>query len=139
MPAVPWIQGPLDDIRDDGGLGLALVAGIAVAARLASRDRHRLLALCRPGLYLTAIAIAVIVLRHGLIAIMTIVFLTGMFVSGPVLAIPIGMVAGAVAVIRNVFAVVKTAESEVIGRPVYRDEAPALWQLIDGWRTGLAR
>jgi Zn-dependent protease with chaperone function len=101
-------------------LGLGLVVGISLAGALARINRVLLVALFIPGLYLTNLALIVLVLLHGLLALASLTFVASL-VRIPLLALGLlviagGTVCGILAMIRTSFRVVRRARATVSGR-----------------------
>ncbi len=117
-----------------GAAGLGFLGLIAVAAFAARSNRKLLVALFRPGLYLTALVISVLILAHAVIAIAVIYYgetaLINRIHSGILLAIAIGAITGVTAVARSAFRVVQKAETVAVGHEVLPTEAPILWNHI---------
>jgi Zn-dependent protease with chaperone function len=111
-----------------GAFVLALLVLIWAAGAAASSSREALLVVFRPGLYLTAVSLVLLVLAHG--AIVIAVVLRFFRPIGFLLAIGVGALAGAVAIVRSVFSVVRKAESHVIGFIVPEDAGPRLWSHV---------
>jgi len=118
-----------------GGGGLVLLGGIALAGAAARRDRLRLLALFRPGLYVTAAVVTGLIVIHALIA--TVVLIGGVKAIAPGVplifggAILAGALAGIRAVPRAVFGAVREARVFAFGGPVTRQDAPDLWRQVE--------
>lgn len=117
------------------GIGLALLLLIRLAGTVAKGDRTTLLWIFKPGLYLTAAVLVGLVLTHAALAIGTIYYgeaaLVGRVHFGILLAIGIGAILGAFAIIRHSFAILHNATTEAIGISLSRADAPALWAAID--------
>lgn len=116
--------------------GLLLVAGIHLAARGAARDRQRLVRLFSPGLYVTLAAVLVLTCAHAVLAIVALYYgeswLLGRVHVGIIAGIALGALLGLLAVYRGVTSVAHRAETSVFGEVVSREEAPRLWQHVDG-------
>jgi Zn-dependent protease with chaperone function len=113
-----------------GIAGVVLAGAIAAAGALAASSRERLLLLFRPGLYLTAAWLVVLVLLHAaiLIAVVYLLFRA----QGFVLSIGLGAVLGVVAMVKGLFTLVRRGEVRVFGVRVLPEDAPRLWDRING-------
>jgi Zn-dependent protease with chaperone function len=118
-----------------GAGGLVLLAAIATAAAAARTDRRLLLALFRPGLYVTATVVTGLIAVHAVIA--TIALFAGvqavlpgtpMLFGGVILA---GALAGVRAVGRALFGALRDRRIFVFGGHVTRKQAPELWRLVE--------
>lgn len=117
-------------------LGLAVIAAITLAGRLARRRRMILLVLFRPGLYATVLAVAGLMVLHAGLVIAAIYYGGSVF-SGkifPVLMIAIGFGAlvGIARMLPAAFSIVRRMELRVLGKPITRRQAPSLWKEISG-------
>jgi len=119
-----------------GVVGLALVVFIRVAGGLARNSRNLLVALFRPGLYLTALVLIGLVLLHAAVAMGAIYYgesaLVGRIHVGVIAAIGFGALAGVVAIARGTFSLVRKARTFVVGKALTREQAPQLWHRIEG-------
>lgn len=117
-----------------GVSGLGWLGIIAAAGRLARRRRRMLLAVFRPGLYLTGAFLVVLIAVHGILAVTAVYLgeaaLIGRIHVGVILAIAGGVLLGVGAVGRATFSVVKTVSMTVVGRRLAPQESPALWALV---------
>jgi Zn-dependent protease with chaperone function len=124
-------------------LGLALLVLIAIAGRIASLNRGFLIALFGPGLYLTVIALSVLIILDG---IMT----SGALYYGPasllgsirlkviVLIGGIGILAasgvGAILIVQTTWKALKPPKTSFIGKSLPPTVYPQLW----GWISEIA-
>ncbi len=108
--------------------GAVLIVLIGAAGAAATNSRELLVALFRPGLYLTAVSLVILVLAHGGIAIA--VVLRFQRSVGLVVVVGAGALVGVTAIIGGVFSVVRKAEIHVIGVAVLPEEAPRLWSYV---------
>jgi Zn-dependent protease with chaperone function len=115
--------------------GVVLLLLIALAGRLARRNRVLLLLVFKPGLYLTVAIVTCLIVVHAVLATATIYYvesaLFGIIHVGVILAIALGAIGGVVAIARSTFAALKKAETIAIGKTVSREDAPRLWQTIE--------
>lgn len=118
-----------------GAVGVILLVAIRLAGSLSRTNRRLLLFVFKPGLYLTAVALIVVVLVHASIAMAAIYYgesaLIGRIHVGIIAMIGLGALGGVIAISRNVFSLVSKARTIAIGKAVSRTEAPALWQRVD--------
>jgi Zn-dependent protease with chaperone function len=119
-----------------GGFGVLLLICIRMAGFLARSNRHVLLWTFKPGLYLTGLALIVLVIIHAGIAMGAIYYgesiLIGrihVFIIG---GIGLGAFIGIAAIGRNIFALVTKAKTFAIGKAIDRSEQPELWNHVDG-------
>lgn len=119
-----------------GVVGLSLLLLIRLAGGLARSSRTLLVALFRPGLYLTALFLIGLILVHAAVAIAAIYYgesaLVGRIHVGVIAAIGLGALAGVWAMSRSTFSLVRKAQTFVIGKTLTREQAPQLWKQIDG-------
>lgn len=118
-----------------GAVGLVLLLGIWVGGSLARSNRRLLLYVFKPGLYLTAIALIGLVVTHAGVAMTAIYYGESMLLGRVhvfvILAIGLGALVGVLGIARNAFALVRKAQTVVIGKTMARPEAPVFWQRID--------
>jgi Zn-dependent protease with chaperone function len=118
-----------------GGVGLALLLGIHLAGWAARTNRQLLLCLFKPGLYLTAVVLLGLILVHAAVAMATIYYGESALIEAVhiqlVGVIGLGALLGIAMIARNVFTLVRKAQTFVIGMPVTRQQAPMLWQRVD--------
>lgn len=118
-----------------GALGLVLLLAIRVAGSAARNRRRLLLYLFKPGLYLTAVILVVLVLIHAALAIGAIYYgesaLIGRIHIGIIAAIGLGALAGVIVIARNMFSLVRKAQTFVIGVNLPQSEAPQLWTRVE--------
>jgi Zn-dependent protease with chaperone function len=118
-----------------GVAGLGLLLMIRLAGSVAARSRTVLLNAFRPGLYITALGVIGLIAVHGALAVVTLYYLegtlTGRIHTGVIIAIGMGALAGVLAVARSTFAVVKPAETEVIGMRIDRAAGRQLYQRVE--------
>lgn len=116
-------------------LGLALVAGIAVAGRMARNRRDLLWRLFTPGLRFTVYGLIFLIIVHAALVMTTIWYgestLTGRVHLYVILAVGAGALTGISSMSRAAFSVVQRASSSVMGRPVSRAEHPELWRSVE--------
>jgi Zn-dependent protease with chaperone function len=113
-----------------GAGGLMLLVTIAVAGRVAQTDRHRLLAVFRPGLQVTAVSATALIVVHAIIALACLVAVARL-PGFAVLAILAGASSGVMAVARGIFGAVRPIEVSVLGRRIGRAQAPDLWRCVE--------
>jgi Zn-dependent protease with chaperone function len=115
--------------------GLGLVALIFVAGVAARRSRQVLLRIFKPGLYITACVLIVLVVVHAAIAIAVVYYgESGLFnVVHPAIlfGIGVGALSGALAIAKHTFGVVQSATAEVVGHAIGRTDAPELWARVE--------
>jgi len=118
-----------------GMAGLAMVLTLWLMGVMARAGRSLLLYLFKPGLYLTALAVIVLVVLHGVIATSALYYVESTLIErvhfGIILAIGLGAGYGVLTIAQNVFRLVKNASTVVIGVTVDRKNGPRLWQRID--------
>ena len=115
-------------------VGLSLLAGIYLAARLAGSNRVLLVAVFSPGLKF------VLLILFGLILVQGAIFVYGLFIgesyaiqrvhTGLIAAVGIGALVGAFGMIRAGLSISKRARSIAIGKSVSETEQPELWGLV---------
>jgi Zn-dependent protease with chaperone function len=115
--------------------GIALVAGIAIAGSLARSSRWLLLAIFKPGLYLTVSALSLVVVIDAVL-LCTALYYGESALIGRVHYVLIGtMILGALVGVAEMmsatFKAVGKAQTDAVGQAVTRDNAPALWRTID--------
>jgi Zn-dependent protease with chaperone function len=119
-----------------GVVGLALLLLIRLAGGLARNNRNLLVALFRPGLYLTALILIGLIVVHAAVAMAAIYYgesaVVGRIHVGVIAAIGLGALAGVLAMARSTFSLVRKAQTFVIGKTLTRDQAPQLWKQIEG-------
>lgn len=119
-----------------GAVGLALLLLIRMAGALVRNSRNLLVALFRPGLYLTALILIGLILVHAAVAMAAIYYgesaLIGRIHVGIIAAVGIGALAGVLAIARGTFSLVRKAQTLVIGKTLTRDQAPLLWKQVEG-------
>ena len=115
-------------------LGLGLWAGIAFAAQQAAGNRERLLALFRPGLYLTILGLIGLLSVQVALICATIYFgetaATGGFHPFFIVAAALGGLVGVLAMIGGIIGCLRPLSIQVIGRSLSRADAPELWQFV---------
>jgi Zn-dependent protease with chaperone function len=115
--------------------GILLVLLIAVAGGIARGNRNTLVWVFRPGLYVTAAILTMLISAHAALLMAAIYFGESALINrvhvGIVLAVGVGAVGGVVAVARSAFSVVKRAETLAIGKTISREVAPQLWGVIE--------
>jgi Zn-dependent protease with chaperone function len=116
-------------------LGLALVGTIKAAGYIARSNRRLLLALFKPGLYLTVVALIVLVLLNGALAVVALYYgesaLIGrvhVFIIG---GIGLGAVIGVGLMADASFSIVRRASIAVLGKSISREDSPTLWKTVD--------
>jgi Zn-dependent protease with chaperone function len=118
-----------------GGLGAALVGLIAAAGRLARGDRNLLLAVFRPGLYITVAVVIGLVLIDAALAMGTIYFLEVAFLGRIHFVIILGIGAAALfavaRIIRGVLMLAHRATSNVLGIPLDRVHDAPIFEFVD--------
>ncbi|HXH05492.1 MAG TPA: M48 family metallopeptidase, partial [Vicinamibacterales bacterium] len=117
-----------------GAIGLGWLGLVALGGHLARGRRAVLLAVFRPGLYLTAILLVVLISAHGILAVASLYLgeatLTGRVHGQVILAIAAGALFGVVAVARSAFGIVHPATISVIGTTIAEAAHPRLWQVV---------
>jgi Zn-dependent protease with chaperone function len=116
-------------------VAVALLAFIWLAGKLAQSNRSLLVYVFRPGLYMTVLVLAGLVVTHAALAMATIYFGESALVNtvhvGLILAIGLGAALGVLAMVRSSFSLVRKAEVTVVDRSVTRTEASQLWSRIE--------
>lgn len=117
------------------GAGLALLLVIYLGGVSARNSRKLLLSLFKPGLYLTASMLIVLILVYGALAMAAIYYgesaLIGRIHVKIIVLIGIGALIGVFVLARNAFALIKKAQTSVIGTSLSHDEAPKLWGKVE--------
>jgi Zn-dependent protease with chaperone function len=117
-------------------LGIVLMGGIALAGAVASRSRVLLVALFAPGLYVTNLSLAVLVLLHGALAIATLLLVAALIpiplIGFALLAVALGTLLGTVTMINVATRFVRRARADEDGRVLDPGAQPALWQFVRG-------
>jgi Zn-dependent protease with chaperone function len=117
------------------GAGLALLLVIYLGGVSARNSRKLLLSLFKPGLYLTASMLLILILIYGVLAMAAIYYgesaLFGRIHVKIIVLIGIGALVGVFVLARNAFALIKKAQTSVIGTALSHDEAPKLWGKIE--------
>jgi Zn-dependent protease with chaperone function len=117
-----------------GVVGVLLLLFVALTAARARQNREALLRLFAPALYLVLIAIAVLVVLDGLLALSSVYLGLGVFLGRifPIVLLGIGLAVlfGVVGVLRALFSARRRATTSVIARRVDRADEPALHDLI---------
>ena len=120
--------------------GLALLSGIKIASYFLRVNRHLLLAIFRPGLYITLIAVAVLVLAHAALLVgTTVIFFVvfgghgaiGVVVGKILIPATIGALVGVVAMFRASTGLVNEAWTMVLGVVLPKRDHPLLWGLVE--------
>jgi len=118
-----------------GIVGLFLVLGIRLAGSAAKSNRRLLLYIFGPGIYLTILVLAGLILIHAAIAVAILYYgesiLIGRIHIGLIAAIAIGAFLGVVGMIKNIFSLVHKARTLVIGKMVSKKQAPGLWKRVE--------
>ena len=118
-----------------GVTGLMLIAVLWLAGVTARKNRTLLLFVFRPGLYLTATLLIVLVLMHAGIAIAALYYgesaLVGRVHIGIILAVSLGAIGGAFAIAKHAFALVTNASTAVVGLTLSNKHAPQLWERVN--------
>lgn len=118
-----------------GVAGIALLLIIRLAGAASRENRTLLLYVFKPGLYLTASVLIVLILIHAAVAMGAIYYGESALwerVHVKLIGfIGIGAVAGVIIIARNAFALVKKARTVVIGNSLSRTDAPKLWGTVD--------
>lgn len=125
-----------------GAVGLCLVLLIRISGGLARNSRSLLVALFKPGLYLTVLVLIGLILVHAAIAMAVIYYGESALINrihiGIMGAIGLGAGVGVLAMARRAFSLVRKAQTLVAGHALSRDEAPRLWQQVDDTADRLA-
>lgn len=117
-----------------GSSGAALAILIKIAGLFARISRRVLLVVFKPGLYFTSITLMGLILVHASIAMGSIYYIAAWFGRIPVgfiVAIGLGGLIGFFVLASSMLAIVKKAQTRVIGLPVNRDRAPKLYEKIE--------
>lgn len=121
--------------------GILLVLLITAAGAFARGNRDALVWVFRPGLYVTAAVLTLLIAAHAALLIAAIYFGESALIDrvhvGIIFTIGLGAIGGVYAVARSAFAVVKRAETMVIGKEVSREDAPQLWGVVETSATRL--
>ena len=108
---------------------------VMLAGAVCKANRKLLLAIFGPGLYISKIAISVLVIVQGIVLVGTIYYgepaLTGEIHIIPILGIGIASLTGAFYIISATFGLVKKAKTVVVGQVVIAGEYPQLWQFVN--------
>lgn len=111
---------------------LFLIYLLGVAAR---DSRKLLLRLFKPGLYVTASVLIILILIYAALAIATIYYgestLIGRIHLKIIIIIGIGAVYGAYLLVRNTFTLIKKANISVLGKSLTPSDAPKLWTMVE--------
>ncbi len=117
------------------GVGLILLLAIYIGGTVARNNRRLLLLLFRPGLYVTAFVLTILILIYAALAIAAIYYgesaLIGRIHLKIIALIGIGALMGVTVLVRNAFSLIKKAEVFVLGMSLSHDEAPKLWSTIE--------
>lgn len=118
--------------------GLLMLGLIWTAGRLSRMNRTLLLALFRPGLYLTTVILAVLVVTHGLLALASLWYFQSILIETIhstlivlMLAIAAGALTGSWAMVKGAFQMLKPLVNEESARAISRERYPGLWQFMD--------
>ena len=118
-----------------GAAGIALLLIIRMAGAASRGSRTLLLYVFKPGLYLTASVLIMLVLVHAAVAVGAIYYGESVLVNrvhiGLIGAIGLGAVAGVMIIAQSAFGLVKKARTFVIGNNLSRADAPKLWETVD--------
>lgn len=118
-----------------GAVGLALLLIIKIAGTAARNNRNLLLILFKPGLYITALTLIVLILVYAAVAMGAIYYGEAALIQRVhvkfVALIGIGALIGVFAMGRSAFSLVQKAQTFVIGSALTREQAPALWNGVD--------
>ena len=118
-----------------GVIGLGVLGTIAVAAASARRRRDVLLRVFKPALYITLWGLAILTVVDGLLALAAVYLGLGVFAGRiyPIvlLAIGLGVLLGAGAILRAIFTMERRATTMVVGRLVSRESEPEVYGLVD--------
>lgn len=117
-------------------VGLSLIGGIYLAAKLAGSNRALLVTVFSPGLRL------VLLILFGLIIVQGAILVFGLYIGeayairqfhfgyGVIAGVGLGALLGAFAMIKAGFSITKRARSIVIGKMVSEAAEPKLWALV---------
>jgi len=115
--------------------GLALLLIIYLGGLSARNRRRLLLSLFKPGLYLTASMLIILILVYAALAMAAIYYgesiLIGRIHVKIIGLIGLGALVGVFVLARNAFALIKKAQTSVIGTTLSRNEAPKLWDKVE--------
>lgn len=116
-------------------VGLALLFVIWLAGRLGQNNRSILLVLFRPGLYITSATLVALIVVQAAVAIGAIYYGESIILGGVhmkiIILIGLGALYGVMSIARNIFVLVRKAETGAIGCAITREQAPPLWQQVD--------
>lgn len=118
-----------------GAVGLSLLLLIRLAGVTARNSRKLLLSLFKPGLYLTALILILLIIAYAALAMSAIYFgeyvLIGRIHGNFIGAIGLGALVGVFVLAKNIFFLIKKAQTTVIGTAISREEAPKLWGVVE--------
>ncbi len=117
-----------------GVTGLILIVVIKLAGLFARTNRRILLLVFKPGLYLTALVLVILVIVHAVIAIGSLWYLgswIGRLPIGFMAVIGLGGFVGVFILASNMMRIVKKAQTSVIGLPLDRGQSPQLYNKIE--------
>lgn len=116
-------------------LGLVLLLGIRWAGRAAESSRDLLVRVFRPGLRITTLLVMLLIVVDAVLALATIYYGEAVLIERIhvkiLLLIAFAAAAGVFGMVKATREIVKTAKTQVLGKAVARDEAPALWSRVD--------
>lgn len=118
-----------------GLVGLGLLAFVWIAGFVSKNSRTLLVTIFKPGLKLTQLTIAFLVLGHGFLMVASIYYLESYWIQkvhfGLILGVGLVVVVAAFKILASLFTNFKTIETKVLGVSLKRTDAPKLWSLID--------
>lgn len=116
-------------------LGLALVASIYLAGRLAGNRRDLLWRIFTPGLRITIFGLVFLIIVHAALVMATVWYgesaLTGRVHVQFIGLVGVGAAAGVISMSRAALTMVRKATSSVRGRPLSRDAHPEIWRFVE--------
>lgn len=117
----------------------ALLAGIKTAAILARRSRILLVLFFLPGLYITMIGLAALVILYAILAMGAIYYgestFFGSIHTGIIFSLGLGAAIGVLYLIVALFSTIRKAKTIVLGKRLKREQHPRIWELVDALAT----
>jgi Zn-dependent protease with chaperone function/uncharacterized tellurite resistance protein B-like protein len=118
-----------------GLVGLGVLLSVWLAGLIARGSRTLLVLIFKPGLTLTQLAIAFLVLGHGLLLVASIYYLESFWLN----RVHFVLIGGAslitfissIKILASLFSNFRRAEAKVFGISIARKDAPKLWELVD--------
>ncbi len=108
---------------------------VMLAGAVSKANRNLLLGIFAPGLYISNVVVAVLVVVQGVVLMGTIYYgepaLIGRVHYGYILLFGFAALAGAFYIIKGTFGLVKRAQAIVVGHSMKTDEYPRLWKFVN--------